>query len=174
MKKALILPASTEDAHTLASLINTSYRGDEAKHSWTNEASLLTGTRTSQEDLVELLSDPRSIILKVVKENEIIACVHLETQLPDIHLNLLTVHPRYQNKGLGKILLKAAEGYAFQQNACSIHLQVISERTELINWYKKQGFQIIGELQPFPTHTINGIPLKPLQLASMRKMLTNE
>ena len=77
---------------------------------------------------------------------------------------MLTVSPQLQNKGIGKILLKASEDEARKRNCDAIFMTVISQRTELINWYKKHGYIDTGEKKPFPENDPRfGIPKTKLE-----------
>lgn len=58
----------------------------------------------------EILSEfSRQIFLKVVKDNKIIGSVRAYLDKSTCHIGKLIVHPGFQNKGIGTILLHEAE-----------------------------------------------------------------
>ena len=145
----MITKAIIEDAPELDKLVNSAYRGDSSRQGWTTEADLLDGTRTDAAAIAELIQTPGTTILKYVEENEILGCVELRNQDGKLYLGMLTVRPHLQGKGIGKILLKAAEDDARKQKCSSVFMTVISVRKELIDWYTRHGYQHTGERKPF-------------------------
>lgn len=64
---------------------------------------------------------------------------------------MLSVRATLQTKGLGKRLLHASEKWASEVWKCtSIEMEVISIRTELVQFYLRRGFEKTGETAPFP------------------------
>lgn len=136
----------------LVTLVNGAYRGESGKAGWTTESDLLDGQRTDVESLNQLIDREESVILIAEDEDAeaLVGCVHLEKQDTDLHLGMLTVHPEYQNKKIGKMLLSEAEALADFWECNNISIEVITLRTELISWYEKRGFKKTGEVKPFP------------------------
>ncbi|MGO4495278.1 GNAT family N-acetyltransferase [Paenibacillus sp. 2RAB27] len=66
------------------------------------------------------------------------ACVHR-----------LAVHPEFQRRGLGKILLGFAEQYALDQTCTSIRLDVFSANDTAVRMYEQAGYERIGTIR-FP------------------------
>lgn len=60
-----------------------------------------------------------------------------------IVITKLAVNPKYQNQGIGQILLNFAEDLAMN-NSCSIRLDVFSENPRAINLYEKNGYTRVG------------------------------
>jgi len=166
----MVTIATEKDIPALNVLINSAYRGDSSKQGWTTEADLLGGIRTDEESLKEMMQNANASILKYEKENKILACVYLKKEDDKLYLGMLTVSPQLQNKGIGKILLKASEEEARKTNCAAIFMTVISQRTELINWYKKHGYIDTGEKKPFPENDPRfGIPKTKLEFIVMEK-----
>ena len=67
----MITKAVLKDVSELNKLVNSAYRGDLSKKGWTTEAYILTGVRTDDNELVELMSEDKSNIFKFT-ENEIV------------------------------------------------------------------------------------------------------
>lgn len=162
--------ADEKDIPALNVLINSAYRGDQSRQGWTTEADLLDGIRTDEEAIKELMQLPSSVILKYEEHDKLLGCVHLQQKNNKIYLGMLTVSPQLQNKGIGKILLAAAEEEARKRNCSVVFMSVISIRTELINWYKKHGYYDTGVVQPFPENNPRfGIPKMKLQFIILEK-----
>jgi len=166
----MVTIATEKDIPQLNILINSAYRGESSKQGWTTEADLLGGIRTDEESIKEMMQNPNASILKYEAENKILACVYLKKESNKLYLGMLTVSPQLQNKGIGKILLKASEEEARKKNCNAIFMTVISQRTELINWYKKHGYVDTGEKKPFPEDDPRfGIPKTKLEFIVMEK-----
>lgn len=143
--------ATSADLPALHSLIERAYRGETARAGWSHEADLLTGPRTSVEELRSFL-DAGDKLLVWRAEGVIRACVRL-VQLGDgrVYLGMLTVDPGLQGDGLGKKLLAAAEAFARDElGASRMEMQVFSRRRELLSFYERRGYQATGERRPFP------------------------
>jgi ribosomal protein S18 acetylase RimI-like enzyme len=64
---------------------------------------------------------------------------------------MLTVDPGIQTRGIGSLLLAAAEGFARDAlGAHAMRMTVIVQREALIAWYERRGYARTGETEPFP------------------------
>jgi ribosomal protein S18 acetylase RimI-like enzyme len=168
----MISKATKEDIPVLNKLVNSAYRGDSSRKGWTNEADLLDGTRTTEEAIREFLVEPDSIILKFLEGTKIIGCVRLLKHGNQLYLGMFAVDPLIQNKGIGKKILMAAEEEAKNRNCQSIDMTVISERKELIDWYKRNGYIEVGEKKPMIfDNPGGGIPKRDLYFITLEKNL---
>lgn len=166
--------ASREDIPALVELVNSAYRGESSKKGWTTEADLLDGIRTDEQALNDLISTKGSVMLVQEDENgQIVGCVNLQSKPGKLYLGMLTVSPLLQGGGIGKKLLYAADEFARQQNVPFIEMTVISVREELINWYKRHGYQETGEKKPFPSNDPRfGIPKQVLEFIVLEKKVS--
>jgi ribosomal protein S18 acetylase RimI-like enzyme len=166
--------AKRDDLVELNKLVNSAYRGDSSRQGWTTEADLLDGIRTSESSLEEMISRPNAVIL-LAEETDLQGCVYLEQQDKTLYLGMLTVKPNVQGKGLGAKLMKASEERAEMLGCNKIRMTVITDRDELIAYYKRKGFEDSGERAPFPNDPKFGIPKKALEFMVMEKaiVLTN-
>ncbi len=148
---SMISTATWEDIPALESLLNSAYRGENSKQGWTTEADMISGAiRTNQENLRALMNKPGALFLKSTDEQGMLeGCVFLEKRKEKLYLGMLAVSPSRQAKGTGGQLMKAAEEQARKAGCSSIFMRVISLRHELIDWYKKKGYQATGETEPF-------------------------
>ncbi len=153
----MITKASLEDISSLNTLINSAYRGETSKKGWTTEANLLEGNRTNEEELKEILLDPKNTVLKYTNQGLIIGSVLLVEKEQQLYLGMLTVSPELQNSGLGKKLLQASEEHALVLGLNRIVMTVISVRNELISWYERQGYVDTGVREAFPSIHSEGI-----------------
>ncbi|HLG36251.1 MAG TPA: GNAT family N-acetyltransferase [Bacteroidia bacterium] len=169
----MIQKTDLNDIKILNVLVNSAYRGESSKQGWTTEADLLDGIRVDEERLAEIIQKPGSMILKYTDEkNKIIACVHLEKKESKLYLGMLTVSPVEQGRGIGKILMNAAEEEARKQNCSSVYMTVITDRTELIAWYERLGYVNTGEQKPFPAGDPRfGLPKKFLEFVVLEKKI---
>ena len=168
----MIVKATLADVPALNKLVNSAYRGESSRKGWTTEANLIDGTRTDENALREFFKKPESTILKYLDGEKIIGCVRLVKHGNQLYLGMFAVDPTIQNKGIGKKMLSAAEEEAGKQNCKSIDMTVISERTELINWYKRNGYVEVGEKKPMVfDNPSGGIPKKDLYFITLEKIL---
>ncbi|SHH11213.1 Ribosomal protein S18 acetylase RimI [Flavobacterium micromati] len=168
--KALLL-----DVAELNKLINSAYRGETSKKGWTTEANLLEGLRTTEQELEEIITNPKNTILKFQENNVTIGCVLLIEKEDQLYLGMLTVSPELQNSGIGKQLLLHAETLALAKGLLKIVMTVISVREELISWYKRNGYKDTGERELFPDSDVH-IPIStiPLEFIVLEKVLNSD
>ncbi|MCB0518768.1 MAG: GNAT family N-acetyltransferase [Lewinellaceae bacterium] len=166
--------AQPEDIPALVEIINLSYRGEPSKKGWTTEADLLSGDiRTDVANVMEFMSKENAVYLKCTdKAGHISGCVYLEQTERGLYLGMFSVHPEMQGRGIGKLLLTAAEERARQLDCPAIFMQVVSERPELQAWYCRYGYELTGERRPFDGDPKFGVPKRPLEFLIMEKKIT--
>ena len=166
--------ATTADIPAITHLLNTAYRGETSKQGWTTEAHLIAGeTRTDEADVQAVMKQAESVFLKYTNEqNEITGCVNLQQHNNKLYLGMFSVVPRLQGGGIGKQLLLAAEEYAQLVHCHTIYMSVISARSELIQWYQRQGYKDTGERKFFKEDALTGKHLQPLYFMIMEKTIT--
>lgn len=170
METISISKSGEKDIPALVTLINKAYRGETSRKGWTTEADFLNGIRIDKEGLRDLLRKENAVVLKAFTPSGVIlGCVYLENQGNELYLGMLTVEPELQGGGIGKLLLKAAEEHAKSLHLKGIKMNVISLRSELIEWYRRHGYEMTTERNPFPTDTRFGEPIRPLEFAVLRK-----
>ena len=101
----MISKATLADIPALTLLINSAYRGETSKKGWTTEAHLLEGKRTTEEELTEMILDPKNTFLKFTENDKIIGSVLLVEKEHQLYVGMLTVSPELQNSGIGKKML---------------------------------------------------------------------
>jgi len=145
-------PVTGTDVPALHALIERAYRGDTARAGWSHEAGLLSGPRTSQEELRGLIADPARHLLVWRDGATLRACVLLwEKGDGLVYLGMLTVDPALQGCGMGKTLLEGAEAHSRDALGGTVmEMQVFSRRRELLSFYERRGYCPTGERRPFP------------------------
>lgn len=172
MNDTTITPATSSDVPALNTLINSAYRGDSSRRGWTTEADLLDGIRTSEETLGEMIHKSNATILKYERAGALLGCVYLEKQQDSLYLGMLTVSPDAQTGGIGKELMVAAEQLARDKHCQKMSMTVLPQRTELIAFYERRGYQPTGQTEPFPMDDPRfGLPKVPLSFIVMEKPL---
>ena len=151
--------ASRLDADAIAQLVNKAYRPESGASGWTHEADLVAGNRTSASQVAETISKPDSVILLGLNSSEIVACVHIEKDGNNSYIGMLAVNPTLQGAGAGKQLLAYAENYAASVfGSEKFVIVVVSERTELISFYLRRGYQKTGAIMEYPLSAGAGTP----------------
>lgn len=166
MESAAILafrPATGSDTAALVELVQSAYRGEASKVGWTTEADLLDGRRTDPAAVAELLAREDSRVLLAERDGELLACCQLERRGERAYFGMFSVRPDRQGGGLGRAVLAEAERFAREQwQATVLEMTVIVQRSELIAWYERRGFQRTGVLSPFPYGEERfGVPKRP-------------
>lgn len=139
--------ATLNDIPTLTSLLNRSYRGDTSRAGW----NLLNGKRIDEAGLIQLLNDPESLILIAQSEESILATIHAHHENESVHFGLFAVEPSLQGGGIGKALLAYAESEAIRKwGVNTAIMEVITHRSELIEYYERRGYVRSGEMIAFP------------------------
>ncbi|MBN2972001.1 GNAT family N-acetyltransferase [Roseomonas aeriglobus] len=143
------------DAGDLARLhlvIERAYRGETARRGWTHEADLLSGPRTTEHVLTEIVGDPRQRLLSAWLGPEPVGCVAIADRGGGLaYLGQLCVEPELQAGGIGRQLIGAAEATAATVfRADRIEMTVIESRIELIAYYQRRGYAVTGERRDFP------------------------
>jgi ribosomal protein S18 acetylase RimI-like enzyme len=165
----IIREAGIADVPGLNKLVNSAYRGESSKQGWTTEADLLDGIRTNEKGLTEMIIRRDAVILLAEEATELQGCVFLEQQDDALYLGMLTVKPGLQGKGIGKLLMEAAEERARAIGCSKIKMTVITVRKELIAYYERKGYSDTGERKPFPNDPEFGIQNQPLEFMVMKK-----
>ncbi|WP_264537058.1 GNAT family N-acetyltransferase [Flavobacterium sp. N1736] len=168
----MISKVTLQDIPALTTLINSAYRGETSKKGWTTEAHLLEGKRTTEEELTQIISDPKNTFLKYTENDRIIGSVLLVEKEDQLYLGMLTVSPELQNAGIGKKLLAEGENHAKTLGLSTISMTVVSVRAELIAWYKRHGYVETGEKEAFPSSDIHiNISNTPLEFIFLEKKI---
>jgi GNAT superfamily N-acetyltransferase len=164
--------AKPNNIPTLTSLLNRSYRGESSRAGWTTEADLLSGKRIDETGLLQLLNDSDSLILIARSDEMILATIHAHREVDSVHFGLFAVEPTLQGSGIGKALLSYAESEVYSQWGINTAvMEVITHRSELIEYYERRGYIKTGEMIPFPESDLWYKHINFLELAVLSKQL---
>ncbi len=164
--------ATLADVAELAVLIERAYRGPEAAKGWTNEAEILTGPRSSPQEIEALIRDADSRILVAFDGDRPVGSALLQKHGEGAYFGMFAIDPDMQGSGLGKLMMARCEMVVRELwNAAYLKLTVISLRDKLIQWYERRGFIQTGEQEPFPFDTASGALRTDFHLTVLRKPL---
>lgn len=151
MTNLSIRSAIAADLPELHALIERSYRGEESRKGWANEAHLLTRPRTDRATLAAIIADPEQAMLVGEDGGAMRACVQVTSKGGGLaYIGLLAVDPDQQAAGIGRLMLAAAEDAATGFGATRFEMTVVSVRDTLIAYYERRGYLLTGEIRPFP------------------------
>lgn len=146
--------ATLDDVTAIVALVESAYRGEASRAGWTTEADLLDGQRTDADEVRALVGDsPDSAQILLGLLDEELMCSAALTRKPDAsaYVGMVTVRPTSQGAGIGAALLREIERVARDVWSCTrLNMSVIAQRSELIAWYERRGFQATGVHEPFP------------------------
>jgi len=156
--------AGPRDVDDVVGLVQSAYRGDTSRQGWTTEADLLEGQRTDAAAVREVIEQADSVLLLARRNGTLVgSCQLVCRELGEsTYFGMFAVCPGLQGVGLGRAVLAEAERVARARwGARAMRMTVIRQREELIDWYRRRGFESTGESEPFPYGDERyGIPLR--------------
>lgn len=123
----------------------------------------LTGTRTDDARMAELMSKGEFLVAVPENSSDIIAAVYAEKRGGRGYVGMLAVESTWQGVGLGHKMMTAAEEHCRNWGCKHADISVLSLRPELLPYYRKLGycetgteeFRHSGRLKPgFQCHCI--------------------
>ena len=173
-KKTAVSVARSEDIPTCASIINQAYAGkdDLGGTGCHIKAKITIGPRINLDKNEELINRESQCVFKYEENGDILGCVLVKvTEQPKLaYVGTLSVQPSFQSKGVGRVLLAAAENWAKEKGCTRMKLTVLHIRTELIEYYKRRGYQDNGETEAFPDN-VPCTPLVPVHVVVLEKSM---
>jgi GNAT superfamily N-acetyltransferase len=113
----------------------------------------MEGTRTDEARLAEMMESGQFLIAKN-GFGKIVASVYVEVRGNRGYLGMLAVDPAEQGKGLGRVMVEAAEAY-FREEACEgVDLVVVTLRPDLPPFYRKLGYVETGTEEFRPSRAL--------------------
>lgn len=140
-----------EDIKEVIVLINQAYRAEKKDNAWTTESHLLSGIRVNENMMKEILEekDTKTYIAKI--ENKIVGTIQAKLEGESIHIGLFAVDTKSQASGIGKKLLEFAENSSSKLwEKSTFIMEVISTRTELMQYYIRRGYLNTNSFIEFP------------------------
>ncbi|HUQ84810.1 MAG TPA: GNAT family N-acetyltransferase [Candidatus Limnocylindrales bacterium] len=90
----------------------------------------------------------KEFTLEAQENDEIVGAVYFTITADVAYIDMLIVTKSHREKGLGKLLVKKAEGVAKKNGAHKIYLQT-GKGWDAVSFYESLGYRITGEL---PNH----------------------
>ncbi|MDY3199777.1 MAG: GNAT family N-acetyltransferase [Arcobacter sp.] len=140
-----------EEIKEVIVLINQAYRAEKKDNAWTTESHLLSGIRVNEDMMKEILEekDTKTYIAKI--ENKIVGTIQAKLEGESIHIGLFAVDTKSQASGIGKKLLEFAENSSSKLwGKSTFIMEVISTRTELMQYYIRRGYLNTNSFIEFP------------------------
>ena len=174
--RVTVRPATAGEVHALVALIESAYRGDESRRGWTTEADLVAGPRTDHDEVARAVAGSQSCLLVAERDATLVGCCRLAVVGPAVaELGMFAVRPGLQGAGLGRRMMAEAEAEVGRRwGAATMRLLVISQRAELIAWYRRLGYRPTGQSALF-ADVAGHEPLVPgLRFAVLEKQIAPE
>ena len=164
--------ATPGDVGAVAALIERAYRGPDAAKGWTHEADLLTGPRTAESEIADLIADAESRFVLAELDGALRGCALIQKDGEDGYFGMFSVDPATQTVGLGKMLLAACEkAVVAEWRSRALAMVVINLREDLIAWYERRGYTRTGKREPFPFDQAPGALRNDFDLIELKKPL---
>jgi ribosomal protein S18 acetylase RimI-like enzyme len=143
--------ATRADVPAIVSLVESAYRGDASRAGWTTEADLLGGQRTDADEVANLVDGAATRIVLAENGDGLVGCVLLRDEGGHVYIGMFAVRPGGQGQGVGRALLAEVERVSRDElGRREARMTVLVQRTELIAWYERRGYERTGEHEPFP------------------------
>ena len=134
--------AKEEDAPVLRALLNASYKelGDRG----------INYTATDKEKAETLREIQTRNVYVVLDVGEMIATISFRdenriTRKKSAYIGKFGVRPDRKRRGLGKLLMQFIEERARKEGYLWIQLDTAKPAEHLVEWYKRLGYQIVGD-----------------------------
>lgn len=133
------------------------------------ERFFVTGDRTSERDIAAKFET--GLFFVAEHRDRLVGCVYTERREGGRgYIGLLAVDPARQGAGMGRHLMRLAEQHCIQARCTEVVITVINLRTELIPFYRSQGYREQGITPYTDTHRAT----QPCHFLVMVKPLARE
>jgi len=150
--------ATTADVELLVKFINKAFARDNY---------FKRTERTNSEQMAQYLHKGDFLLLE--EQGELVGLVYAELREDGrCYIGLLAVNPVKQGSGIGRRLMQSAEAFCRDQGRSTAEIDVINLRPELVDWYREQGYKVVGEA-PYPRPEILA---QPCHFITMQKVLS--
>ncbi|GEQ48838.1 ribosomal protein S18-alanine N-acetyltransferase [Tetragenococcus koreensis] len=126
-KKFIVREMSTNDIKELLQLEKVIYAGELP---WARSAFL-----------AELYSRYVHLYLCILYQDQIVGFVGIRLFFDDAHITHVAVHPNFQKTGIGSLLIKEVEAFAYRQHCQTISLEVRISNIDAKRLYRKLGYE---------------------------------
>jgi ribosomal protein S18 acetylase RimI-like enzyme len=127
--------ATTDDVDQLVPFINRAFAPDNY---------FKRTERTNPSQVAEYLR--KGFFLLLEDGGELSGLVYTELRENSRgYIGMIATDPDRQRSGIGTHLLQIGEEFCRNQGSSAIEISVINLRPDLIEWYQRKGYQIVGE-----------------------------
>lgn len=91
----------------------------------------------------EYLSTGISRKFVLTADNKVVGFLEYEVLFDDAEIFMIAVHPDFQKKGLGKMLMEFCLKNLQKEGVKSVYLDVAANNTKAIDFYRKFGFYTV-------------------------------
>ena|SRR5688572_29046505 len=123
--------ADESDSEALMGLINRAFEVESA---------FFTTKRIDLEETLGHFGKGKFLLAEI--DGRIAGCNYVELRGEAGYFGLLSVDPRYQGHGLGRILIEQAEEFCRAAGCSRMQIRVLNHRTELPPFYEKLGYHV--------------------------------
>ncbi len=136
----------------IVTLVNRCYRGGG---NWTTEKGIVGGPRITPQRLDECLCEPEMTVLVALLDGRIIGCI--KTGVTDAtvvgaldepagYFGMFAVHPDCSGRGIGNMLLSAAESHCKNSGMSVMMADVLHVRKDIIAYYNRKGYELVPNM----------------------------
>ncbi len=155
MAMVSIRDAGLDDAETITTLINSSFR--------LAEEFFIDTDRIDSAGVRNFLLTGEFLLAEL--EGITVGCVYLEPRQNNrAYLGLLAIDPSRQGAGLGSLLMDATEDYCRRLGCRFMDINVVNLRAELPGFYQKRGYVETGT-SPFPDDVKTKVPCHFIEMS---------
>ena len=154
-----IVAAEACDAVAINRVVNAAYRVEDF---------FKTGDRTNVREIAEFLLT-ETFLLARDEDDVVVGAVRCSHHDERGHFGMLSVAPEAQGRGLGRVLIEAAEAWARERGCAWMDLEVASPRLELPPFYRRFGYEVTG-LSEWPETVLHELKY-PAHFVVMSKQL---
>ncbi len=161
--------ATEEQTAALFDLINEAYKVEngETGVGFKKEGELRF---SNHDEVINFIKSGNMTVAFDKDTSEVVGCIYTLTIFSDGEERLYFGPLASKRRGVGKILLEEAERIAVARGCKSIEISVINIRTDVLPWYLKNGYVVVGE-KPYPKP---GICTREVHFLILRKSVTRQ
>jgi ribosomal protein S18 acetylase RimI-like enzyme len=167
--REMVLPqlraARADEAPAVAALVNAAFQV---------EAFFKRGDRTNAAEVLDLMQRGEFLVLDEPQAaaagdsgTGLTACVYARVNGDRGYFGMLSIEPRCQGRGLGRLMVTAVESRFRAQGCRAVDIHVVNLREELPPFYERFGYVVSGTL-PFPD---DGSATQPCHFIVMTKLM---
>ena len=95
-------------------------------------------------ELEDRIKNEEAAVIVAEQGGKYAGCIVAYPNGKEIHFGPFAVKPEFQGKGVGRFLLAKVEGLARERGFESVGLEIVDHRTDLVAFYEKLGFKLVG------------------------------